>query len=204
MQDNINSSVITGIHKGIVEGLHSSADAGGSVPAGAFFSALKENMLSNYRLWHLEDDARMEGVDDSLIADIKRRIDRENQRRNDLIEAMDTALESLLPELTEEERDILPSNTETPGSAIDRMGIAALKIFHMAGEAEREGASAEHRRKSAARLALISRQLSDLGSAFDSLISDLFGKNRQLKIYRQFKMYNDPELNPSLYGKNKR
>ncbi|NLB34692.1 MAG: DUF4254 domain-containing protein [Elusimicrobia bacterium] len=202
MKDKIKANFITRIHKEIVEGLHNSEDFDLSVPEGEFFAALKENMLCNYRLWHLEDDARMENVEDSFIAELKRKIDKQNQMRNDFVEEMDVALESILPQLSEEEKKLIPSNTETPGSAIDRMSIASLKIFHMAEEAARDDASEEHIQKSSSRLNLIKIQLSDLMAAFDLLVSDLFAKEKQLKIYRQFKMYNDPEFNPSLYGKN--
>ena len=201
MNEKIKAAAIIALQKRMVEGLHADKDFKTAVPEGEFYRAASENMFVNYTLWHLEDEARVPDSADALIADIKRRIDRENQKRNDLIEKMDIILEKELPGISEEEKKLLPSNTETPGSAVDRMGIASLKIYHMNEEAGRSGAGARHRAECSGKRELLKTQLADLAVSFDTLIADLFGGKKQLRIYRQFKMYNDPSLNPSLYGK---
>ena len=97
--------------------------------------------------------------------------------------------------------DNLPMNTETPGSVIDRLCIAALKIFHMEEELLRADASIEHKASCKTKLQRLNLQRGDLASSYDVLIEDLFNKRKKLVVYRQFKMYNDPALNPSVYGK---
>ena len=94
-------------------------------------------------------------------------------------------------------------NTETPGSAIDRLSIAALRIYHMEEQAARADASLGHRAKARSRLEILYRQHHDLAQSLRELIDDIFAGRKRLEIYRQFKMYNDPTLNPYLYGGKK-
>lgn len=153
----------------------------------------------NFRLWHQEDIARSPDASDSQIAQVKRTIDKLNQRRNDLIEQLDDAL---LAELTRQ--GIVPKpdaalNTETPGSAIDRLSILALRIYHMEEQARRTDADESHRQRARARLTILFRQHADLSNALAQLVDDLFAGRKLLKVYRQFKMYNDPQMNPYLY-----
>jgi hypothetical protein len=155
----------------------------------------------NFLLWHEEDEARREDVDDALIARVKRNIDKLNQQRNDHIEQLD---EVVLSQLTAENVNTLPDaplNTETPGSVIDRLSIAALKIYHMREQTRRTDAGAEHVQKAQEKSARLAEQRADLIVALDQLLDDIYTGRKRLKVYRQFKMYNDPTLNPALYGK---
>jgi hypothetical protein len=154
--------------------------------------------FANFTLWNLEDEARRRDVTDVYIADIKRQIDRRNQRRNDLIELLDTAL---LAALAEHRRAEAAQNSETAGMMIDRLSILSLKIWHMGINARRED-DAEVARESAERLTVLREQRSDLAACLVALIDDFLAGRRFFKLYRQFKAYNDERLNPALY-KNK-
>ena len=152
---------------------------------------------ANFDLWHEEDKARDPGASDAEIAGVKRAIDGLNQRRNDLVEKMD---ESLLASAGEQNATA-PLHSETPGMMIDRLSILALKIYHTREESERETATEAHRVKNAARLEVLKEQRSDLARCLDALWEEVLKRTRRFKLYRQMKMYNDPELNPVVYGR---
>lgn len=152
----------------------------------------------NYSLWHEEDKARRTDVDDSLIASVKRNIDRFNQQRNDLIERLDEAILGWLNGMCSM-ADNLPINSETPGSIADRISIMSLKIYHMHEDTLRDDIDDEHRQKSLHKLSVLREQRADLETALHRLLDDYLDGNKKMKIYRQFKMYNDPSLNPELY-----
>lgn len=160
--------------------------------------AIGQEHFTNIRLWHEEDEARRPDVGDGVIAGVKRRIDALNQRRNDLIEAIDEALAAILKPQAIEPRSGCRLHSETPGAIIDRLSILALKIFHMRQEAERQDAALEHRRLCAERLGVLERQRSDLAGCLESLFEELLDGRATFRRYRQFKMYNDPETNPAL------
>jgi hypothetical protein len=152
----------------------------------------------NYSLWHEEDKARRDDVDDSVIASVKRRIDRINQERNDCIEQLD----SVILEYVERNRKPVAAdetNSETPGSIVDRISIMSLKIWHMAEDAARTDITADHQERSVQRLAVLREQRDDLWQAVQRLLADYLTGHKRMKLYRQFKMYNDPTLNPELY-----
>ena len=152
----------------------------------------------NYSLWHEEDKARRTDVDDAMIAQVKRNIDRFNQQRNDLIERLDeTILAWLEPQCDFGEH--LPINSETPGSIVDRICIMSLKVHHMKEDAERDDIDEAHRQRSLQKLATLGEQRADLELALQRLLDDYLGGTRRMKLYRQFKMYNDPTLNPEMY-----
>jgi hypothetical protein len=152
----------------------------------------------NFRLWHEEDKARNPSVSDQQIAAVKRAIDKLNQARNDMIEKVDDALTEVLAQAGIEAPDA-PINTETPGSAIDRLSIMALRLYHYQEQLQRGDAGSEHRQRVAERLTLCQRQHSDLSTALQRLLDDLFAGRKQHRTYRQMKMYNDPSLNPEIY-----
>jgi Protein of unknown function (DUF4254) len=151
---------------------------------------------ANFDLWHEEDKARDPQATDADIAAVKRAIDKLNQRRNDLVEKMDSWLLAAL-----EQNERAPLHSETPGLMIDRLSILALKIFHTREEAHRVTATEEHRRRNEERVALLEEQRADLAACLDSLWADVLDGKRRFKLYRQLKMYNDPELNPVMYGR---
>ncbi|MDR2562547.1 MAG: DUF4254 domain-containing protein [Prevotellaceae bacterium] len=149
--------------------------------------------------WHLEDIIRRPDIDPVEALKIKRRIDKSNQDRTDLVELIDSwFLDKYkdvkhLPEVT--------INTETPAWAVDRLSILTLKIYHMRCETLRADASREHIEACKQKLKVLEEQENDLSQAIDSLISDIAAGRKYMKIYKQMKMYNDPALNPELYGK---
>jgi hypothetical protein len=168
-----------------------------------FLHAVCQQHMFNYLLWHEEDIARSPNVGDQRIAEVKRAIDGYNQKRNDAIETLDAFL---LRELAE--RKIVPApdarqNTETPGTAIDRLSIMALRRYHMQEQADRTDASEEHRAKARSRLQTLAEQHADLSRSLSELLEDIFAGRKRLKVYFQFKMYNDPTMNPYLYEQGK-
>lgn len=152
----------------------------------------------NYQLWHEEDKARRTDVDDSMIAAVKRNIDRFNQQRNDLIEKLD---EAILAELASRvgEQTGQTINSETPGSIVDRISIMSLKVYHMAEDSRRDDIDDEHRQKSLHRLAVLKLQRFDLYNALVQQTGEYLAGTKLMKLYKQFKMYNDPALNPEVY-----
>lgn len=160
--------------------------------------AARENQV-NHQLWHVEDEARRTDVDDAAIADCKRRIDRLNQRRNDLIEKVDACVVALVAPWIPADAPAR-HNTETVGSALDRLSIMALKVFHMREQAERADAAAAHREACRAKLDVLREQRADLAAGVLELLADYAAGAKRPKVYFQFKMYNDPTLNPALYA----
>ncbi len=149
--------------------------------------------------WHLEDLIRDPEIAPADCVALKRRIDRSNQVRTDMVEQLDTLFLNEfagvrpLPEAS--------INTESPAWAVDRLSILALKIWHMAEQAGRPDVAEEHRLRSQARLDVLLEQKQDLISSIDTLLADYAAGRKVMKVYRQMKLYNDPSTNPVLYGK---
>lgn len=149
--------------------------------------------------WHFEDIIRDPNIDPKEALVLKRRIDKSNQDRTDLVEQIDTYFRKLYNKV-----EILPDariNTESPAWAVDRLSILALKIYHMKEQAERKDAAPEHTEKCRAKLAVLLEQQVDLSTAIDQLLEDIEAGRKYMKVYRQMKMYNDPSTNPVLYRK---
>ncbi|MDR2622341.1 MAG: DUF4254 domain-containing protein [Dysgonamonadaceae bacterium] len=149
--------------------------------------------------WHLEDIIRDPGIDSVKALEIKRRIDKSNQDRTDLVELIDSYF-------FEKYRNVRPSetatlNTESPSWAIDRLSILALKIFHMRKEVERREDNGSDKELYHNKLNILLEQRKDLSLAIDQLLEDIESGKKYMKVYKQMKMYNDPDLNPVLYGK---
>ena len=149
--------------------------------------------------WHLEDIIRDPHIDPMEALQLKRRIDRSNQDRTDLVEQIDSYFRQQYSDVT-----IAPDatiNTESPAWAIDRLSTLALQISHMPAQAARTAAAPEHRAKCQAKLNVLLEQQVDLGTAINQLLDDIAAGRKYMKVYRQMKMYNDPSTNPILYGK---
>lgn len=149
--------------------------------------------------WHLEDIIRNPAIEPVEALAIKRRIDKSNQDRTDLVELIDSFF-------LDQYKDVKPLphagiNTESPAWAIDRLSILILKIFHMQEEVNREDADPEHKKKCEEKLAVLLDQRKDLCNALNELMDDIHSGRKYMKVYKQMKMYNDPALNPVLYGK---
>lgn len=149
--------------------------------------------------WHLEDIIRDPHIDPIEALSIKRRIDRSNQDRTDLVEQIDSYFRQKYSDVTP-----LPDarlNTESPAWAVDRLSILALKIYHMREQTQRTDATEEHKARCQAKLNVLLEQQKDLSLAIDQLLEDIQEGGKYMKVYRQMKMYNDPSTNPVLYGK---
>jgi len=169
-------------------------------PEDAWPGAIARQHRANFELWHIEDEARAPGASDAQIAAVKRRIDSTNQRRNDLAEQLDQALLAWLGERKLPDQSAA-LHSESPGLIIDRLSILALKIYRTKEEAERKGAPQGHAARNSERLRILEQQRHDLAACLDELWRGTLAGTRRFKLYRQLKMYNDPALNPAVYGK---
>lgn len=165
----------------------------------ASFEALlyKKNWIDTVQ-WHLEDIIRAPEINPVEALAIKRRIDKSNQDRTDVVEKIDDyfleQFQSVVPE------KMARINSETPAWLLDRMSILMLKIFHMKEQTDRKDASADHIAKCQAKLTILMEQKGDMQLAFNELMEDIGTGKRRFKVYRQMKMYNDASLNPVLYA----
>jgi len=148
--------------------------------------------------WHLEDIIRNPEIDPVEALKIKRRIDKSNQDRTDLVELIDSYFLDKYKDVKVAANATI--NTESPAWAVDRYSILSLKIFHMREQVMRTDSSAEHKAQCQNKLNVLMEQKSDLGTAIDQLLDDIASGRKYMKVYKQMKMYNDPSLNPVLYG----
>lgn len=168
-------------------------------PAGSFEAILYSKNWVDAVQWHLEDIIRDPDIDPKEALELKRRIDRSNQVRTDMVEDIDTWMRDRY-------KDVRPGvdatiNTESPAWALDRLSILALKIWHMREQAERTDADEAHLERSRGRLAVLLEQRDDLSLAIDQLLADIEAGRKYMKVYRQMKLYNDPSTNPVIYAK---
>jgi hypothetical protein len=193
----LDALLITRMHEEMTAALHESeGQLEIEMSADGLMALAMAQHRANFELWHEEDNARVPKASDAEIARVKRAIDVLNQRRNDLVEKMDLWLIDKL-----EQSDASPLHSETPGLMVDRLSILALKIYHTREEAHRMSATEEHRVRNVKRLALLEEQRNDLAECLDVLWAEVLQGTRRFKLYRQMKMYNDPELNPAVYSR---
>ena len=181
---------------------------------GALWTWVQTNHRCNSRLWAEEDLARRTTVAAEAIAANKRAIDAFNQARNDATERIDEILLVALGLVDEASaRSDAPLsrvpagarlNSETAGSIIDRLSILALKLQAMRGQTRRPDVDEAHRAASAGRLERLRQQRSDLAGCLQALLADAAAGRAYFKVYRQFKMYNDPRFNPALVSERQR
>ncbi|WP_433901424.1 DUF4254 domain-containing protein [Sphingobacterium puteale] len=151
--------------------------------------------------WHMEDVVRNPAIDPKDGLYWKRRIDESNQYRTDTVEYIDSYFLQKYQGI-----DALPSakiNTESPAWAIDRLSILALKIYHMEQETLRSDATETHISACQDKLNILLEQRKDLSQSIDELLTAIELGEKYMKVYKQMKMYNDPELNPVLYTSGK-
>lgn len=149
--------------------------------------------------WHLEDIIRDPQIDPVEAVALKRRIDRSNQERTDLVERIDSYFWEQYHAITPKQEARI--NTESPAWAIDRLSILHVKLWHMQEQVDRTDVSQEQHDKCVAKMAVLREQLGDMTTSISQLLADYADGTRIMKVYRQMKMYNDPTLNPVLYGK---
>jgi hypothetical protein len=195
MHYTIDPSVITNLHR---DCLIQWKSMGLTAQHQKFYKLVEENHSFNYQLWHAEDRARRDDMGFEFVYRAKRDIDIYNQQRNNRMEAMDEWLYQLLQP---EKPDFCPVHSESPGMIIDRLSILALKSYHMGLQAERTDVSKEHQQACALKLGIIKQQLEQLSLCLGLLFDEVREKKRTFRIYHQFKMYNDPNLNPELYSR---
>jgi Protein of unknown function (DUF4254) len=196
----LSAGEITRQHDRLTAFWHEQQPAMPPKSCGTFLDTAVAQHLANFELWHTEDKARTPHAADHELAEVKRAIDCINQRRNDLAEACDMVLLDHLRTLN------LPNpkaelNSESPGLIIDRLSILSLKIFHTAEEIARADAPEGHAERNRKRLQILKDQRNDLAGCLDRLWQQTLAGERRFRLYLQLKMYNDPALNPAVYGR---
>jgi len=170
-------------------------------PQGSFEALLYGKNWIDTVQWHLEDIVRNPDINPVEGLKLKRRIDKSNQERTDVVERVDD-------HFLDRFKDVVPKanariNSETPAWLLDRMSILMLKIYHMEEQTLRKDAAPDHIARCQSKLSLLLEQKDDMRAAFDELMEDIGNGVRRFKVYRQVKMYNDPSLNPVLYKQSK-
>lgn len=160
------------------------------------FKLFKKNQIDTIQ-WHIEDEIRRPDIPDSEIASLKRKIDKLNQERTDTVEWLDDYFLRKFENVSRKSEAKM--NSETPAWLVDRMSILELKIFHMGEQVNRKDATDSHRKNCKDKLEILLDQKKDMISCLNDLIDDLNQGKKYIKVYRQMKMYNDANLNPSLY-----
>ena len=161
-----------------------------------FLKHVAKNHSFNYQLWHAEDRARRDDMGFEFVYQAKREIDRFNQQRNNCMEHMD---EWLFNALKPKPFASCPVHSETPGMMIDRWSILALKAYHMDVQVKRDNATETHKNQCQQKLQVIKEQQQQLQYCLQTLLQEIENGTRTFRVYHQFKMYNDPDLNPELY-----
>ncbi|GAC1309073.1 MAG: DUF4254 domain-containing protein [Mucilaginibacter sp.] len=170
-------------------------------PSGSLDYLLYAKCWIDTAQWHMEDEVRNPSIEPVEALKWKRRIDASNQERTDIVEVIDSYFFEKYKNVKAGEAARI--NTESPAWAVDRLSILALKIYHMQEETLRTNADEQHLQQCRQKLSILLQQRADLSLAIDELIEDIQNGDRYMKVYRQMKMYNDPDLNPVLYNSKK-
>ncbi|RUR13524.1 DUF4254 domain-containing protein [Legionella sp. km772] len=197
MSIDFNPNFITKLHKEAIERWKAT---GINYQHSGIYQLAEENHAFNYQLWHAEDRARRDDMGAEYVYLAKREIDGFNQQRNNRMEAMD---EWFFNYLKPAGPHLCPVHSETPGMMIDRLSILSLKSYHMRLQTLRSDASEEHKNSCAKKLETIDQQLEQLSRCLGEFVDEVEQKIRTFRVYHQFKMYNDPNLNPELYSTQK-
>jgi len=158
----------------------------------------KKNWIDTVQ-WHYEDIIRDPNINPEKGMEIKRKIDKSNQDRTEMVEYIDSYFLNKFSEIVPKEQASI--NSESPAWVLDRLSILVLKIYHMDEEYKREGAGEEHKDSCKKKLDILLEQRKDLAGAIDDLLTDISTGDKKMKVYKQMKMYNDESLNPILYKK---
>jgi len=165
--------------------------------------AILDLLVANFTLWGYEDEARRKNVPDNYIAELKRKIDKENQKRNDIIDTLDALI---VEDVVGGGRDrplrvidqTLPMNSENPGSLYDRLIILSLRAYNLKKEINRKDIDITHIEKCSKMLEQVLEKSEDLLKCLKELMDDIYSGRKKIKSYKQYKLYNDPALNPAL------
>ena len=165
--------------------------------------AILDLLVANFTLWGYEDEARRKNVPDNYIAELKRKIDKENQKRNDIIDTLDALI---VEDVVGGGRDrplrvidqTLPMNSENPGSLYDRLIILSLRAYNLKKEINRKDIDITHIEKCSKMLEQVLEKSEDLLKCLKELMDDIYSGRKKIKSYKQYKLYNDPVLNPAL------
>jgi hypothetical protein len=198
----LDAGAVTALHDQCTREWHIRPGIANAPVGEEFLEMVERQHRANFDLWHIEDEARRPGATDTDLALVKRRVDATNQLRNDLAEELDRMLLARL-KLKRLPNPAAPLNSESPGLMIDRLSILALKIYHTREEAARNDAPQGHAERNVERLDVLVEQRADLAGCLDALCKAAAAGTRRFKLYRQMKMYNDPDLNPAIYGEGK-
>ena len=150
--------------------------------------------------WHYEDIIRDPNINPEKGMEIKRKIDKSNQDRTEMVEYIDSYFLNKFSQIVPKEQASI--NSESPAWVLDRLSILVLKIYHMDEEYKREGTGEEHKESCKKKLDILLEQRKDLAGAIDDLLTDISTGDKKMKVYKQMKMYNDESLNPILYKNN--
>ncbi len=159
---------------------------------------LNELIATNFQLWRYEDEARRKDVDDKYIASLKRNIDKHNQKRHNFMNSIDAILQKDIEKRIKPSTKSIPLNSETPASIFDRLIVLALRTYHLEKETKRKDANSDHLKRCSIMLEEVKERSKDLLKCLEDLLLDYYSGRKKLKAYKEYKLYNDPSLNPSL------
>ena len=155
-------------------------------------------LYKNFLVWHLEEMIRDKNVNAEKIPEIERAIDTNTHIRMDVLEQIDIWIDNVLTTAGVQADVNASVHSETPANIINRLSVLCLKIYHLNERLRTE--SADHDTNTMRiRLNILEEQRRDVAHALDELIRELRLGHKKHKVYRQFKIYNDPSFHPELF-----